>query len=406
MMPAQNKAIPACAIAAFMMLPLAAPAVAASPATVQQQAAPAANGSIEVLPAHDLMNRPLRDPQGHDAGRVDGVVINTDDGTVDFVIVASRGNFNLNGNVIAVPWRVFNPQMAGHGPITIKVSAEKLAQAPQLNPNMIGSLEQAQTRGNVNGWWGLGWGWGAPYRLYGGGYGPYAGGRVAPGYGYGPGGPGYGYGPGGPGYAGAPGPAASGPGAGNSARAQPEEQQARPQLTSNGLFVSANGAISALESTATSSANVMRSAPVFASNYASGDRGGAWGGGWGNGGPATIGNIREVMIDPERGDVAFVLIERGGFLGVQPRWYAVPPEALAWAPYQGGYDLTVNENLLNTAPPLESENNKTLNGPVRVPANQLAQLYGHFRLTPYWEQGAAGDAARENTGSSQPSIQR
>jgi hypothetical protein len=249
---------------------------------------------------------------------------------------------------------------------------------------MIGSLEQPQNRGNVNGWWGWGWGWGAPYRGYGGGYGPHAGGPVPSGYGYG----------------------AGGPTAANSSQAQLEGQQVQPQLTSNGLFVSASGAISALESTATSSANAMRSAPVFASNYVSGYRGGGWGGAWGNGGPATIGNIREVMIDPERGDVAFVLIERGGFLGLQPRWYAVPPEALAWAPYQGGYDLTVNEQLLNTAPPLGPENNNTSNGPVRVPANQLAQLYRHFQLTPYWERETAGSFARANTGSSQPAIPR
>ena len=382
-MPVQTKTMLLGAVAAVMLLPVAAPAAIASPGAAQQQASPAVNGSaIEVLPARDLMNRPLRDPQGRDAGRIDGLILNTENGAVDFVIIAGGGNFNLNGNVIAVPWPVLEPPTAGRGPITIKISSEKLAQAPQLNPNMLGNLEQPQTRSGVYGYWGY------PYWGYGRPYGGYAAGRVAPGYAYGP-----------EGYAGAPGPATRGA-AGTSAQSRGQQQAAQPQLTSNGLFVSANGAISTLQSTATSSANAMLSAPVFAAGYGGGGPGSYAGGG--NGGPGgagfggpgaengTVGNIREVMIDPRHGEVAFVLIERGGFLGLQPRWYAVPPEALAWAPYRGGYELTVSEQLLNTAPPVQPANNTAPNGPVSVPAGQLTQLYQHFGINPYWEQGTAG----------------
>jgi len=152
-----------------------------------------------------------------------------------------------------------------------------------------------------------------------------------------------------------------------------------------------------LKSTNAAAASAMRSAPVFISNYAGGYGGGAWN----VGGPTNgdqVGNIKDVMIDPRHGQVAFVLIERGGFLGLQPRWYAVPPEALAWSPSQGGFELAVNDQLLNTSPPLQPANNNAPNAPVMVPANQLAQLYRHFGITPYWEQGTAGSNSGNSAG--------
>ena len=42
-----------------------------------------------------------------------------------------------------------------------------------------------------------------------------------------------------------------------------------------------------------------------------------------------IGHIDQVMIDPHHGEVAFVLLERGGFIGLSPGWSAVPVEAFA-----------------------------------------------------------------------------
>ncbi len=402
--PILSKPMLAAAAAAALLLPPPSPANAAVTGSAQQQAAPAVSGSsIELVPAWDLANRPLQDLQGHDAGQINGIVINTETGMIDFAVIGGRGNFNLNGNVIALPWAAVEAPIPARGPITIQVSAEKLAKAPELNPNALGNLEQQQARRDIYGYYGYPywgrWGYGAAWGAYPG-YGAWGPGYAGPGF-AGPGGaygPGYRNGPGkananAPGNAGAYG---SGPlgnaAAGNTGlnmaeQGQGQRNQTEPQLTPNGLFVSANGAISSLQSNNATSANAMRSAPVFISNYAGG------GGAWNVGGPTTgsqVGNIRDVMIDPRHGQVAFVLIERGGFLGVQPRWYAVPPEALAWSPYQRGFDLTINDQLLNTAPPVQPANNNAPNAPIIVPVNQLAQLYRHFGVTPYWEQGSAG----------------
>lgn len=373
------RTTPILASAAFaaMLLPLAGPSqeAIANPAQQQQAVTPADRSAIEVLPANQLINRPLRDQQGRDAGRIDRIVLNTENSAVDFVIVAGRGNLDLNGQVIAVPWSALEPPTADQGPITIKVSADKLAQAPRVDSNVLGNLAEPRVRGDVYGYYGYPY-WGYRYRPYAPGWG------VAPGYVYAPGAPGY-VGP----------PAAAGPAANaGSPTAQNQMNQTQRQMVENGLVVGADGVISQLRSTATSSADAMRSAPVYAYN-------GPYNG-------SAVGNIRQVMIDPQRGEVAFVLIERGGFLGLEPRWYAVPIEALAWAPFQGAYRLTVNEQLLDGEPSVAANNN---NAPVQVPTNQLAQLYRHFGMTPYWEQGAAQNGSNAgnaggsgtNSGSSQ-----
>jgi sporulation protein YlmC with PRC-barrel domain len=388
----QANPVLAGAIAAAMLLPSAGQFsdAAANPANPEmQQGTPAASGSTtELVPANQLINWPLQDQQGRDAGRIDGIILNTENGAVDFVIVAGSGNFNLNGQVIAVPWSVLKPPATPRGPITVTVSAGKLAQAPRLDPNVLGRLEEPRMRADVYGYYGY------PYRpYYGYRYGPYApAGRIAAGYGpYGPGG----------GYPGATQPTANGnQGSSTPPPNQRELNQSQSQLVQNGLVVGANGVVSALQSPATTSATAMRSVPVYAENVPSnGVGGGPRNGdvaGPNNGG--SIGQIRQVMIDPQRGEVAYVLLEQGGFLGLKANWHAVPIEALAWAPYQGAHRLTINERLLNNEPSLPANNTNT---PVQVPTNQLAQLYQHFGMTPYWEQGSAQSGSNSgNTGAS------
>ena len=95
-----------------------------------------------------------------------------------------------------------------------------------------------------------------------------------------------------------------------------------------------------------------------------------------------------------------MLIKQGGFLGLTPHWYAAPIEALAWTPFQGGYRLTVNKPSLANEPSIPINEN---NLPTRVDAQQLAQLYQHFDIQPYWEEAAGQAGGAAGSGSSQPS---
>ena len=413
----------ASSVAIVALLPLSAmaqssgtgPGANAQQPSQQSQNAAQTNAPIVVMPARQLIGRNLRDPLGRGAGRIDRIVLDTVNGAVDFVVVAGHGDLDLNGAVIAVPWSEIVPPKSAQGPIGIKLSVDKLSQAPRLDPDALATLDEQRTRAGIYGYYGYGrYAGPVPYGCYGYGW--------RPGYFAGP-------------YQAAGRGSENGQGAGNNAnrnngdiiaqnnagqnnssqnngssvaqnnaghnaggnngqgnRGNLNKQNVRAgevsqtghQLVQHGLVVGPSGVVSAAQSASTTSANALRSAQVFTAS--------------GNG----IGHIDRVLIDPEHGEVAFVLIKQGGFLGLTPHWYAVPIEALAWTPFRGGYRLTVNKPSLASEPSIPVNEN---NLPARVDAGQLAQLYQHFDIQPYWEAGAGQQGGAAGSGSSQQSSQ-
>jgi sporulation protein YlmC with PRC-barrel domain len=164
------------------------------------------------------------------------------------------------------------------------------------------------------------------------------------------------------------------------------ESQGAQQKTAgplSGLAIGQNGVVSALMKTGNVSPSQLRSMPVY------GEHG------------KRMGDFDQVMIDPRNGHVAYILLKRGGFLGLNPTWFAVPPEALVWSrgtPDNGygygvgyGYRLVVNAHQLNGVPPVPV--NKA-NLTDTVLQQQLARLHWHFDIAPYWT--GQGQAAGHN----------
>jgi sporulation protein YlmC with PRC-barrel domain len=94
-----------------------------------------------------------------------------------------------------------------------------------------------------------------------------------------------------------------------------------------------------------------------------------------------VGEIDRVMIDPDHGYVAYVLIAEGGTLGGSEAWIPVPFKALEWSP-QGHYTLSVDQQQLTQVQALPKREM-----PAQVRAQQLERLYERFGVSPYWEQG-------------------
>jgi sporulation protein YlmC with PRC-barrel domain len=99
-----------------------------------------------------------------------------------------------------------------------------------------------------------------------------------------------------------------------------------------------------------------------------------------------FGAIEQIVIDPAAARIAYFLLSvPSGPLGIRETWRAVPPEAVTWVPAKDAFVL-VNPKL--TPPAMKSLHQAKL--PARVSRADIAALYKHFDLAPYWER-TAGD---------------
>ncbi|HII79774.1 MAG TPA: PRC-barrel domain containing protein [Methanosarcina sp.] len=89
-----------------------------------------------------------------------------------------------------------------------------------------------------------------------------------------------------------------------------------------------------------------------------------------------LGKIEEVMIDSERGKIAYVVLACDCFLGMKCKLFAVPWEALKAS--RGAYILKVEKGAFETAESL-GENVWALTH------NDLAKVHEQYKLHPYWE---------------------
>ena len=89
-----------------------------------------------------------------------------------------------------------------------------------------------------------------------------------------------------------------------------------------------------------------------------------------------LGLIKEVMIDSEKGRIAYIVLACECFLGMKCKFFAVPWGALQAS--RGDYILKVDKGAFEAAEGLE-EDVWTLN------RNDLAKVYEQYKLPPYWE---------------------
>ena len=88
-----------------------------------------------------------------------------------------------------------------------------------------------------------------------------------------------------------------------------------------------------------------------------------------------IGIIEEVIIDPEKGKIAYVVLSFGGFLGIGSKLFAIPWEALE----SNGWDyiLSIDKSVLERAEGFDKEE-------WSLTRDELAKVYTHCGIQPYW----------------------
>ena len=93
-----------------------------------------------------------------------------------------------------------------------------------------------------------------------------------------------------------------------------------------------------------------------------------------------LGKIEEIMIDLDRGRVAYVVLSFGGFLGVGDKLFAIPWQAFSVDTAQKRLVLNAKKELLEKAPGFDKNN-----WPDMADLSLGSTLYGYYGYKPYWD---------------------
>lgn len=95
-----------------------------------------------------------------------------------------------------------------------------------------------------------------------------------------------------------------------------------------------------------------------------------------------LGKIEEIVLDKNAGEVRYLVLSFGGFLGVGDKLFAIPWDAVHYDDNQDAFILRVNidKEKLKQAPGFEKNN----------PPNYADQKWGksifhYYETRPYWE---------------------
>lgn len=94
-----------------------------------------------------------------------------------------------------------------------------------------------------------------------------------------------------------------------------------------------------------------------------------------------LGNIKELMIDPDDGFIIYAVLSFGGFLGMGDKLFAIPWEALRLNTQDHTFILEVNKDVLKNAPGFDKDHWPD-NG--QYEAGWLLDIYEYYGYSPYW----------------------
>ena len=355
----------------------------------------AEGGRIEVVSAGELVGRSVTDSSGREIGTSRYLVIGAQSGKVHFVMVGSgaEDQFDLGTDLLPVPWRVVD---AGQDQrIALSIPADRLRELPRVPPSELASVVGPQIVGQIRQWITA-----SPDQATGGSAGQDT------------------------------------SGASTATTAQPSTQQQATGTAQSGTqsqTQTATGDTAQSGQTTTGTGGTTPSTTggqtqtsqsqqaqaggqqQAGSQIASADPGAGLGAAEEEvvvlGGryralvaPPTlmtegelagttvfsadgvpIGDIDEILIDRRRGQVAYVLVSTGGFLGTDQRWLPVPFTAMTWMPTRMGFALRIQSSQLATLPELAQGT-----PPRFIRGRDLAHLYYAYGAEPYWMRPGAG----------------
>jgi len=92
-----------------------------------------------------------------------------------------------------------------------------------------------------------------------------------------------------------------------------------------------------------------------------------------------LGKIEEILIDLDRGRVAYAVLSFGGFLGLGDKLFAIPWQAFSVDTTKKQLVLNADKELLDKAPGFDKNN-----WPDMADLSLGSTLYGYYGYKPYW----------------------
>ena len=93
-----------------------------------------------------------------------------------------------------------------------------------------------------------------------------------------------------------------------------------------------------------------------------------------------LGKLEDLMIDLERGRIAYAVLSFGGFLGMGDKLFAVPWQAFGVDTGEKRLVLNASKELLEKAPGFDKSN-----WPDMADLAWGSKLYGYYGYKPYWD---------------------
>lgn len=95
----------------------------------------------------------------------------------------------------------------------------------------------------------------------------------------------------------------------------------------------------------------------------------------------NIGDIKDLMINPQDAKIAYAVLSFGGFLDIGSKYFAIPLEALQFSERDETIKLDVKKETLENAPSFDKEN-----WPMTADNEFIDTVYSHYG---YENQGRA-----------------
>lgn len=95
----------------------------------------------------------------------------------------------------------------------------------------------------------------------------------------------------------------------------------------------------------------------------------------------NIGEIKDIVIDVDRGRIAYAVLDFGGFLGIGDKYFAIPWSSLGLTDDGKKFTLDADKNRLKNAPGFDKKN-----WPNMAERQWNVDVYKYYGQPPYWEK--------------------